>query len=268
MALLFANYGAKVVISDVNLEEARNVANTINESGQNAIATSCDVTKWEDQVSLFELAEETFGSVDIAIPNAGVVSPGRFIELQVQNGKPLPPDMRAINVNLIGVLYTISLALHCMGSEDNQRLRAIVFVGSMASFMGTGPAVLYDAAKHGVLGTMRGLRPTCALRGIRLGSVHPWFVDTPILSESIRQYIAGWPLTPVHRVAATALCIASRPDNHTSGHPWLLPDDGDVLRVDGADLTEGLYRELNERAQLLVKTLDAESRRRLDDSQL
>ncbi|KAJ3556547.1 hypothetical protein NM688_g1972 [Phlebia brevispora] len=262
MALLFAKYGAKIVIGDVNLEEAQKVVQTINESGQNAVACLCDVTKWDDQVSLFELANTTFGSVDIVIPNAGVIGAGQFTKLEVKDGKPLPPNLLAINVNLIGVLYTTSLALHYMGGENTQRLRAIVLIGSIASFVATSPGVLYDTAKHGVLGVMRGLRPTCAVRGVRLGSVHPWFADTPLLNAAVRSYIEGWPLTPVGRIAATALCVASHADETTSGHPWILPDDGDAVRYDGADLNEGFYKELNERAQLVAKMWNAESGQR------
>ncbi|KAJ3556546.1 hypothetical protein NM688_g1973 [Phlebia brevispora] len=255
MALLFAKHGAKVVIGDLDLTEAQKVANAINDNGQDAIACLCDVTKWDDQVSLFDLAQKTFGSVDIVIPNAGVVNIGRFTELEVQDVGAHSQASRLIN----SLQLATNLALHYMREGEAQRLRAIILIGSMASFMGAGAGVVYETAKHGVLGMMRGLRPVCGVRGIRLGSVHPWFADTPLINEGIRQFVAGWPLTPVPRIAATALCIASDPDETTSGHPWLLPDDGEVMRLDGADCKEGMYKELDERAAFLVKIWDAES---------
>ena len=61
----------------------------------------------------------------------------------------------------------------------------------------------------------------------------------------------------MHRIAATALCIAADPEQSSSGRPWLLPDDGNVVRLDSAEITGGIYDEMSERARVVVKAWDA-----------
>ena len=76
--------------------------------------------------------------------------------------------------------------------------------------------------------------------------------DTQILSKMARAILAGLPMTPVPRIAATILCVATDPDPQTSGRPWLLLDHGDVLRLDSAEITEGTYRILDARMRTTV----------------
>lgn len=59
-------------------------------------------------------------------------------------------------------------------------------------------------------------------------------------------------MTPVQRIAATILCVVSDPDPKTSERPWLLPDHGEVLRLDDTDLTEGSYAIVNARVKKLM----------------
>jgi len=77
---------------------------------------------------------------------------------------------------------------------------------------------------------MRSIYLPCLLDGIRPGVIHPWFVDTALVSTYSKVGLAGVPITPVERVAGAIVYASTDPDMETSGCPWLLPDDGYVFR--------------------------------------
>lgn len=144
-----------------------------------------------------------------------------------------------------------------------------------ASYQPIYSNVQYTASKHAILGMMQALGPMCSARGMRCGSVHPWFMgtsppplplppcssryfrpptDTHITAQkNIATFIAGWPRLPADRVAAAQLCIATDPDPRTSGLPWLMPDAHEVYRLGTTQISEGIYRDLNARAGGVVK---------------
>lgn len=109
---------------------------------------------------------------------------------------------------------------------------------------------MYSASKHGVLGFMRALYPSCRKDGIRISVIHPWFADTAIIPDNVKAGLAGLPMTPVYRVAGAILCASTDPDMRTSGCPWLLPDAGLVCRLEREQLKEGVYRVIDRRVKL------------------
>lgn len=128
---------------------------------------------------------------------------------------------------------------------------------------------IYSASKHGVLGLMRALHPSCKHEGIRVSIIHPWFASTAILAPHIMSELKGVPLSvsqiklsrslfmmlfylaPVERIAGCIFLSATDPDMRTSGCPWLLPDDGLVLRLEREQLKEGVYQIMDQRAAKL-----------------
>jgi len=128
-------------------------------------------------------------------------------------------------------------------------LKSIIFLGSMASWQAIPNAPLYSASKHAVLGFMRSIHPQCLASGIRVGVVHPFFVDTTIVPLSVKIGMAGIPLTPVDRVAGAIFYAATDPNMETSGCPWLLPDDGYVFLLEKEQLKEGVYKMVNARTR-------------------
>ncbi|EGO00337.1 hypothetical protein SERLA73DRAFT_180884 [Serpula lacrymans var. lacrymans S7.3] len=257
-AQVFAKYGAKIVIGDLDVDGAgATVAESIKAGGE-AVSQRCDVLNWDDQVSLFELAMNTYGAVDVVIPNAGVTEMGIFNRVEFKNGKPIKPKTTTLEVNLLGALYTAHLALYYLkvGSVPGS-LKAIIFMASMSSWQAIPGGTMYSAAKHGVLGVMRSLDPILALDGIRTNAIHPWFADTAIVPTIMRLAIAGIPLTPVDRIAGAFFYAATDPDMNTSGSPLLLPDDGPVFRLDKEELREGVYGLVNARTAMLTKGISS-----------
>ncbi|KZT43599.1 NAD(P)-binding protein [Sistotremastrum suecicum HHB10207 ss-3] len=254
-ALEFAKYGAKLVIGDIDVENGERTVAEITGSGGDAVFHRCDVTKWDDQVALFELAISKFGKVNVVVPNAGIGEVGQFGVVTVVNGKPTKPDLRTTEINLIAVMQTVHLTLHYLDKpkDDPAELRSLVLIGSMASFEGIPHAPNYTCAKHGILGFSKGIAPYLQARGIRSGVVCPFFADTDILHVGVKAFLAGIPLVPVPRIAGAIFNAATELDPDTDGAAWTLPDDGPVFRIEKPTLTEGVYKMINQRAERLTK---------------
>ncbi|KAH9485068.1 5'-hydroxyaverantin dehydrogenase [Psilocybe cubensis] len=248
-ALRFASYGARVVIGDLDLVGAKNVVAEIEKAGGHAACIKCDVTKFEQQVELFELAIHNFGSVDIVIPNAGVSEMGSFQQLQMKDGKPVKPSMLTMEVNLYGVLYSAHLAIHyLLLNQKEGDLKSLIFIGSVASWLGIPRGSMYTGSKHAVLGVMRSLYPTLEMKGIRTGCIHPFFADTAIVPTPVKLVLAGIPLTPVPRVAGAIFYAATNPEPATNGSAWLLLDDGPLFMVPKEEFKMGVYKMIDDRA--------------------
>ncbi|KAG6900727.1 hypothetical protein C0993_003753 [Termitomyces sp. T159_Od127] len=275
-ALQVASYGAKVVIGDLDVSGAEKTVRDIEAAGGTAVSRKCNVTSWDDQIALFDLAIAQFGVVDIVlardachrvifqVPNAGVTEIGSFHKVSFAHGKPVKPDTRTIDVNLFGVIYTTHLALHYLNVKRAARddtLKAVVLIGSMgpqqtpeASWLGIPHGAMYAASKHGVLGLMRSLYPEFALNNIRIATIHPFFADTKIVPIPIKVLLAGIPLAPVPRVAGAIIHAATNPDPETNGVAFLLNDDGPVFMVPREEFKLGVYKMIDERSNRLLSS--------------
>ncbi|KAL1745664.1 hypothetical protein HDZ31DRAFT_35824 [Schizophyllum fasciatum] len=249
-----AKYGAKIVIGDRDRASAQDVANTIVRAGGQAYAAACDVTDYAQQTAVFELALERFGSVDIVVACAGVTEMGGFDRIKTDaKGRPLPPNLATLDVDLIGSLYTAHLAIHYLQLKraDYTSLKSLVILGSIASWQAIPGGPLYTASKHALFGVLRSLHPTLQVNNIRISCVQPFFADTAIVPSYVKAFLAGIPLTPVPRVAATILHSAADPREDTNGCAWALLDDGPVIRVNEGQFKLGVYGELDKRFNAL-----------------
>ncbi|KAJ4477457.1 hypothetical protein J3R30DRAFT_3486028 [Lentinula aciculospora] len=248
-ATRFASFGARIVIGDLDVAGAEQTISEIVASGGQAVAQKCNVTVWDDQVDLFELAIKRFGSVDVVIPNAGIGEPEDFLKVKLDKiGKPQKLNMPTVQVNLIGVMYTVHLAQYYLVQRrpDSTSLKAIILIGSMASWSSFPLAPTYSACKHAVLGLMRSLDPIVSARGIRIACITPFFAETGIITP-LKVFLAGCPLTPVPRIAGAIIYAASHPDPATSGCGYILPDDGPVFKVPREEFKMGVYKVLDDR---------------------
>ncbi|EIM84945.1 NAD-P-binding protein [Stereum hirsutum FP-91666 SS1] len=254
--ILFAQYGAKIVIGDVDEKAGMGVVENITSAGGDAVFIRCDVTSWDDQVSMFELALSRYGSVDVVVVNAGILdklTDSWTGELKGSDGRLQPPSLKVIDVNVYGALYTIRLALYYFVKKSTpQDLKSLVVMGSLASWISLpfGPP-LYGASKHAMLGTMRNLSASLPgqpeTKHIRVSCIHPWYADTNILDTPTKLFVAGVPLAPVLRIAYAIFNAATDPDMSTSGSAYLLLDDGPVLRLEKEVMKSGVYEVMNKR---------------------
>lgn len=238
----WAQYGATVIVGDINVAKGDAVCREINTqtAGSNKVHfVHCDVTDWQSQVNLFKQAVKLspHGGLDVVVANAGIA--GRDILQEGANldaAEPPPPAFKIIDVNVTGVLYTTHLAYFWLpknpGSSPSSitsepssspRDRHLLLLGSVASLCPVAIQPQYCAAKHAVLGLFRSLRSTSALQGVRVNLLCPYFIDTPIVPAGGRMMLAGGAMGKVADVvdAATrfvadssilgrALCIGPR----------------------------------------------------------
>jgi NAD(P)-dependent dehydrogenase (short-subunit alcohol dehydrogenase family) len=168
----FAAEGAKVVIGDVNDANGRRLAQDLG-----GAFVHCDVTNTEQVQTLFAVAKDTFGSVDIAFNNAGINPP--------EDGSILTTDLQTWRtvqeVNLTGVYLCCKAALPYM---LEQKRGSIINMASFVAVMGAATSqISYTASKGGVLSMSRELGVQFARQGVRVNALCPGPVNTPLLQE-------------------------------------------------------------------------------------
>ena len=180
MTRAFAAAGAFVTIGDLNEQRSNALIDELG-GARKAAFVSCNVTKWADQVKLFKtaIASSPSRSVDVVVANAGVGGPDDvFNDTADAEGEPVEPDLRILDTNLTGVMYTVKLALHYFArqpaGEKGARDRALIMTASLAGYLDLPGNLQYDASKFGVRGIMRGLRRSEGEKGVRVNIIAPW----------------------------------------------------------------------------------------------
>ncbi|KAI1270135.1 short chain dehydrogenase reductase [Xylariaceae sp. FL1019] len=180
----FVAAGAFVTVGDWD-EITGNTA--LAEHAPNTKFVKCDVRDWDSQVDLFEaaIAASPSKGIDVVLSNAGVFGSDDMATFQDPSGPPEKPDLRTLEVNLMGSLYTAKLAMHYFrrhDADDPSRDRCLVIKGSLSAYLDQPGFVQYNTSKFGSRGLFRSLRRTSWTEGIRVNFVAPWYVRTPLLS--------------------------------------------------------------------------------------
>jgi NAD(P)-dependent dehydrogenase (short-subunit alcohol dehydrogenase family) len=176
IALELGTEGAAVVATDMNLETAQATATAIVAAGGRAIAVKHNTTSLADNEAAVAAAINEFGKLTLAVNNAGIGDPAAFIgEMDMSQWDHM------INVNLNGVAYAMRHEIPAIKAAGGG---AIV---NMASILGTigvvGVPAGYTAAKHAVVGLTKQAALEYAADGIRINSVGPAFIKTPLLNN-------------------------------------------------------------------------------------
>ncbi|WP_072690510.1 mycofactocin-coupled SDR family oxidoreductase [Rhodococcus marinonascens] len=143
--------------------------------GRRIVAVKVDVRDVAGLQKAFDTGIEEFGHVDIVVANAGIITFGQSWELTAQQWQ----DM--IDVNLTGVYNTAKVAIPSM--IDAGRGGSILFTSSICGLKGMPGAGNYVAAKHGMVGLMRTMAKELGQYSIRVNTIHPTNVDTPMLQN-------------------------------------------------------------------------------------
>jgi len=186
--------------------------------------------------------------IDYVVPNAGVNEIGHFHVEPLEQAIPRKPNLKTLDVNLNGVLYTTRLGQYYLYKNRHSKGRSLVFIGSMAGNSGLSHAELYSVSKHALLGLCRSLCRDLQDQGVRTCIITPWFVDTAILPMGIKYLLAGIPLASVDRIVGAIALACTDPDMSTTGSMYSIPDHGPVFQVPRHEPSYGVYKALNDRA--------------------
>ena len=225
-AELFAKEGAKVIVSDINEANGKSAVDEIKKKGGEAFFVKADSSKPEDNEALVKQALEKYGSLDIGVNNAGIGGP--FGE----TGKyPIDGWQKVIDINLSGVFYGLRYQIPAMLEKGG----SIVNIASILGSAGTKYSPAYVAAKHGVVGLTKAAALEYADKKIRINSVGPGYIKTPLVENSLDadalKALVG--LHPIGRlgeseeIAELILWLASSKSSFVTGGYY--PADGGYL---------------------------------------
>lgn len=227
-AILYAKYGAHVVVSDVDAHGGEETVEMINQAEGKAIFVRTDVSKFDECQSLVQQTMDRFGRLDFACNNAGIGGESNPVAEMSEEAWN-----RVISINLSGVFY-------CMHHEIKAMLQngggSIVNMSSILGQVGFAGSSAYVSTKHGILGLTRTAALEYSKAGVRVNAVGPAFILTPMI-----QGITADPNVEKMLVAAHPIGRLGQPEEVAELVIWLSSDkasfvSGGYYPVDGGYL--------------------------------
>ena len=216
VALAFSREGARVTLAARTAVELNEVATFIRSQNGLALAVPTDVCHEPSVAALVERTLAEWGLVDILVTAAGVASFGPVADSKLSEWD------RIMAVNLRGVYLTCRAVLAPM---ITQRSGTIINVVSVVTKRPIPGCAAYAASKHGVLGFTRVLAEEMRTHGVRVGTLVPGAVDTPLWDQVPNPPDRALMLRPQH-VAEAAVLMASLPAGASLEELTLLPAGG------------------------------------------
>lgn len=171
--------GAKVVVVDLNLENAERVVSEIKEAGGEAVAFKADTSSPEDNKAAVDFAVETYGKLNYAVNNAGIGGKNAATgELDIEDWN------KVIDINLNGVAYGMRYQIPAMLEAGGSEC-AIVNMASVHGMVSAIGNAAYTASKHGVVGLTRNAASEHGPDCLRINAVGPGYIETPLIKSSL-----------------------------------------------------------------------------------
>ncbi|MGO4369758.1 SDR family NAD(P)-dependent oxidoreductase [Paenibacillus sp. 2TAB19] len=225
-ALLFASQGAAVVATDINETAVQAVVSEIVASGGQAIAFGHNVASEDAWVKVVEGAIAAYGRIDVLVNNAGISLAIGLLDTTVEQWN----KVMAINLTstFLGMKHVVP---HMQANKGG----SIINISSIAGLTGSSGAGAYTASKGGVRMLTKAAAADFGKDNIRVNSVHPGYIETPMSSEHVNnKQMLQWFLSQTalprvgqaSEVAQAVLFLASDDASYITGVE--LPVDGGV----------------------------------------
>ncbi|MEL0064112.1 MAG: SDR family oxidoreductase [Gammaproteobacteria bacterium] len=226
-ALAFAQHGASVVLADIESEMNQVAAARISqETGQETLAVTCDVSEDDHLENLLQVTLDRFGRCDILLNNAGIILTGDILDLA-------PDDFdRVISVNLRAYFIMSQLVSRYMVAHGVEG--SIINMASLNSELAIPNQVAYVSSKGGVQQLTKATALRLAEHNIRVNAIGPGSIKTRVLDavmtddEARRRILSRTPLKRLgepSEVASIAVFLASDYASYLTGQT-IYPDGG------------------------------------------
>ncbi|MFI9489894.1 SDR family NAD(P)-dependent oxidoreductase [Promicromonospora sp. NPDC052451] len=224
IALRFAAEGAAVLVTDVQDDAGAKVVAEIAEKGGRAVFAHHDVADQEAWAAVVDRAVTGLGGLDILVNNAGIGDLGSIEDTTLEQYE------RTIAVDQTGVFLGTRAAAGPLKASGHGSVINISSIFGTSGGFGTSPA--YHAAKGAVRTLTKNVALAWARDGVRVNSIHPGFIDTPILDAA-----RGTPFEAA-MLDVTPMGRLGRPEEVAAAAAYLAGDDasfvtGSELYVDG-----------------------------------
>jgi 3alpha(or 20beta)-hydroxysteroid dehydrogenase len=174
-ARCFVAQGAKVILGDVNEEDGAKLA---SELGQNALFVKQDVARKADWETIVKLGQERFGHINVLVNNAGIIGAlASTVDLAEQEYQ------RICSINQTAVFLGMQAVIPGMLQIGGGSIVNISSVAGMVAIYGS-PNVAYVASKFAVRGMTKQVAVEYGERNIRVNSVHPGYIKTPMMAAA------------------------------------------------------------------------------------
>jgi len=174
-ARCFVAQGARVILGDVNEEDGAKLA---SELGQNTLFVKQDVTRKADWDRIIKLGQERFGRINVLVNNAGIIGAlASTVDLSEQEYQ------RICSVNQTAVFLGMQAVIPSMLQNSGGSIVNISSVAGMVAIYGS-PNVAYVASKFAVRGMTKQVAVEYGERNIRVNSVHPGYIKTPMMAAA------------------------------------------------------------------------------------
>ena len=219
-ARAFIQEGAKVVLTDLNDEKGQALA---SELGDNGLFIKQDVTSEADWARVIEATEAHFGPVDVLVNNAGITQSKSLLETSLDDYR------RILEINQVSVFIGMKSAVPSMIKAGGG---SIVNISSINGLV--GGAIGYTDSKFAVRGMTKAAALECAAYNIRVNSVHPGVIETPMIMQgdtkaAVEAFAKHIPLKRVAKpeeVSSLVLYLASDESSYSTGSEFVV--DGGI----------------------------------------
>jgi len=197
-ALTLAKAGAKVVVSDISLEDCEKVVKEIEKDGGKGLALKCDIAKKKEIEEMVKKTVKKWGRLDILVNNAGICQFKPFLDLTEEEWD------RTININLKGYFLCAQAAAKEMAKQKRGVIVNIASVAMGQVGIGMPNIVHYCASKGGIVGMTEAMVVELAPLNIRVNVVAPGMIETPMIDpvmKDLQQKKGILARIPMHRMA-------------------------------------------------------------------